>query len=89
MNGGWENWEMVLLEQPCISKQEAILLEKQYIQNYNATLNKNKPIRTKEEISQYMRHYQMKHKDRLKEYMKIYMRSYRKLKCTFNKSTQN
>ena len=63
MNGGWENWEMVLLEQPCISKQEAVLLEKQYIINYQSTLNKNKPIRTKEEITEYMKNYQIKNID--------------------------
>ena len=28
-NGGWENWEMILLESPCITKQEAVQLEKQ------------------------------------------------------------
>ena len=56
------------------------LLEKQYIINYQCTLNQNKPIRTKEEITEYMRNYQIKNKDRLKHYMKLYMRSYRKLK---------
>ena len=80
INGGWDNWDMILLEQPCITKQEAVLLEKQYIINYKSTLNQNKPVRTKSEISEYMRNYQIKNKDRLKDYMKLYMRTYKKLK---------
>ena len=79
-NGGWENWEMILLESPCITKQEAVLLEKQYIINYKSTLNKNKPIRSEDEITEYMRNYQIKNKEKLKNYMKMYMRSYKKLK---------
>ena len=79
-NKGWDNFEMILLESACISKQESFVLEKQYIQNYQSTLNKNRPIRTKLEISEYMRNYQIKNKDRLNHYMKIYMRSYKKLK---------
>ena len=43
-------------------------------------LNKNLPLRTKEEITEYMRNYQIKNKDRLKHYMKLYMRTYKKLK---------
>ena len=40
-HGGWDNFEMNLLETACISKQECFVLEKQYIINYKSTLNKN------------------------------------------------
>ena len=79
-NGGWNNFEMIILESPCITKHEAVLLEKQYIQNYQSTLNKNKPIRSKDEITEYMKNYQIKNKEKLNNYMKLYMRSYKKFK---------
>ena len=76
-NGGWDNWEMIMLESPFCSKREAFLLEKQYVQNYNCTLNSNVVIREKEDILEYSRKYKEKHKEKINLYMKIYMRTYK------------
>jgi hypothetical protein len=79
-NGGWDNFEYKLLfETPYITKEEAHVLEKQYIQNYKCTLNINKPVRTKEEIKEYTKEYQQRNKDKLRLYMKLYMRTYKKI----------
>lgn len=49
-NGGWINWDMVLIETfNCNNKLEALKKEREFIDSLNATLNKVLPTRTKEE----------------------------------------
>ena len=51
-HGGWDNWEMVeLYKYPCNSKKEIIAEERRAYDRFNATLNKFKPNRTREEYS--------------------------------------
>lgn len=46
-NGGWNNWDMVVLEKcSCINRQEAGLREKYWFETLNANLNSNYPSRT-------------------------------------------
>ena len=49
-NGGWDNWEFVLLEKfPCKDKQELVIRERYWFELLGAKLNKNYPQRTEEE----------------------------------------
>lgn len=46
-NGGWSNWEMVVLENcACINRKEAELREQYWFESLNANLNNNHPSRT-------------------------------------------
>ena len=45
-NGGWDNWEMLVVEKySCLTRKEAGLREKYWYENLNADLNKNYPSR--------------------------------------------
>ncbi len=79
-NGGWENWEFIIIETIfCNNKKEALLLEKKWILELNATLNKQVPTRTdaeyyevhKDKIKDQVRLYQLHHKEQIKEYLEI------------------
>ena len=49
-NGGWENWDMVLIEtQSCANKLEVKKMERGFIEQLNATLNTSLPVRSREE----------------------------------------
>jgi len=61
-NGGWDNWDMVKLESKvCKDIIERRAIERKYIEELEAPLNKRIPGRSKEEIKEYK-----------KEYMKTY-----------------
>jgi hypothetical protein len=48
-NGGWNNWDMIILEKvPCIDGNEARQHERRYIEDNNAMLNINIPTRESE-----------------------------------------
>lgn len=50
-NGGWDNWEMVLINtESCENSIEAVKKEREYIEELQATLNKVRPIVSQEEI---------------------------------------
>jgi hypothetical protein len=45
-NGGWENWDMVIIEKCCCNnRKEAGIREKYWYETLNADLNKNYPSR--------------------------------------------
>jgi hypothetical protein len=72
-NGGWENWSMIIIsEQECNDKSEACKIERQYIEQYNATLNNNIPSRTVKEYREAnkdkSKEYYQSNKDKIKEY---------------------
>jgi hypothetical protein len=49
-NGGWDNWDMVLIEKyPCEDNLELVKRERYWKEELNATLNTNVPSRTKKE----------------------------------------
>jgi len=46
-NGGWTNWDMIIVEKcVCINRKEAGLREKYWFEALNANLNNNYPTRT-------------------------------------------
>ena len=53
-NGGWNNWEMVLIENyPCETDLEARSKEREWLEKLGATMNSMSPLRTPEEHKQY------------------------------------
>jgi hypothetical protein len=49
-NGGWDNWEFVLLEDyPCNKKKQLNIRERYWFELLNASLNSNYPDRSKKE----------------------------------------
>jgi len=66
-NGGWNNWQIIMIKKysKCESKQQCLKKERKYIEKLNATLNKQKPTRTKKEWTQ-------DNDEKLKQYKKIY-----------------
>ena len=50
-NGGWDNWEMVLIENfSCENDLQARSKEREWLEKLGATMNSCSPIRTREEI---------------------------------------
>jgi len=65
-HGGWFNWKMVeICKYPCENKRELNIVEREFIESLNATLNKVVPTRTKKEYAE-------DNKQRLNEYIKQY-----------------
>ena len=49
-NGGWDNWSVIEVDKcNCLNYEEALKIERKYIQDLNATLNKVIPSRTDKE----------------------------------------
>jgi len=80
-NGGWENWDIILIEScKCEKFSDACKIEKKYIEDLKATLNKAKPIRTKKEyyednkekINETKKLYNQKNKEKISETVKKY-----------------
>jgi hypothetical protein len=80
-NGGWDNWTMYEIEKfPCNDKHEGCARERYWIENLNATLNKQIPTRTykewcednKEIIQQKNKEYCKDNRDKIKEHKKQY-----------------
>ena len=77
-NGGWDNWDMIMIkEYPCENKRELVTEERKCIEEYNASLNKILPSRSKKELEEYKKEYRIKNKDYHKEY---YIKNKDKLK---------
>jgi len=69
-NGGWDNWEFVLLEvYPCENKNQLAIRERYWFEKLGAKLNNRYPERTKKEWSK--NHYE-KNKEEFKEKQKIH-----------------
>ena len=65
-NGGWDNWEMVLVETyPCKNQNEASAKEREWYENLNANMNVQYPHRTTLE-------YRLEKRDIILEQRKIY-----------------
>ena len=65
-NGGWDNWSMVLIEtKKCEDALQVRKLERNFIEQLKASLNKQIPGRTKEEFAQ-------DNKEKIAEYHKTY-----------------
>jgi len=70
-NGGWENWDMVLIEDfPCKTKLEAHKRERYWIETLGATLNTVLPSRQAKEQKQI---YYQQNKDHILQRCKAYV----------------
>ncbi len=92
-NGGWENWDMILVEEVCCeNKKQLNQKEREWIEKLKPTLNKKLPNRSAKEYEnteirkEYKRDYHIKNKKRIKEYQqksekfKKYQKEYDKIK---------
>ena len=85
-HGGWENWDMVLVDTVSVSsKLEAHKIERGYIESLRALLNTQMPARR---LSEYKKEYRLTRKEekrayveankgRIKEYMAEYRASHK------------
>jgi hypothetical protein len=65
-NGGWENWEMVLIENyPCKNDLEARSKEREWLEKLGATMNSQTPLRTQEDLNKSRAEYRAEHRDEL------------------------
>jgi hypothetical protein len=72
-NGGWEEWEMVLIsEYPCENLTQARIEEERLRKERGSTLNSYKAYTSKEEHKEYYEKYREEHKEEHKEYYKKY-----------------
>ena len=66
MNGGWKNWDMVLIEtKQCESSLEAKRHERCFIEKLKASLNQIQPLKTEEERKEYKHNWHYQNRDRL------------------------
>ena len=83
-NSGWDNFEMIEIEKyPCMDSNEARSRERYYYEQLNASLNRQRPLVTKEERKQMNK--ERKQTEEYKEYNKEYYKQYR----DENKDIQN
>ncbi len=60
-NGGWSNWDMVLIEEVvCENKKQLHKIEREYLEKLEATLNTKLPNITQDERLKYQRDYYQK-----------------------------
>jgi len=77
-NGGFKNWDMVLIENyDCENKQELHKRERYYIELLNATLNSRKSYITEEEKKEYNKEWIENHKEEKKEYNKEWIENHK------------
>lgn len=70
-NGGWNNWEFVLLEDyPCRTKKQLNIRERLWLEKLGAKLNSCYPERSNEEIKEYRKDWKNVNKEHLKQYRK-------------------
>jgi hypothetical protein len=81
-NGGWNNWSMIeIIKIKCVDVYEACKIERQYMEELNATLNKLKPIILESEKQDKIKEYRENYKEYNKEYRednKEYYKEYNK-----------
>ena len=80
-NGGWENWDMVLIDTEIHNNRlEALRRERDYIEQYEATLNSNLPYRTEEDDITYRQNYYISNKKDINEKNKVYRETHKEEK---------
>lgn len=96
-NGGWDNWDVILLQEypDCKSREQLLKYEREHFEKQGATLNQLVPSRkrrNKDEIKAYNRAYHEKHKDELnaksrawseKNRDKIHAKGRERVECEF------
>jgi len=77
-NGGWDNWNMVLVEEfPCKDKFEACKKEREVYEELDAKLNTLIPYRTQEELKEYKKQNDKQYREEHKQYHEQYHKKYR------------
>ena len=77
-NGGWENWDMVLVEKfPCKDKFEACKRERELYEELDAKMNTYRPHRTQEELKEEHRQNDKQYKEKNKEVIAEKQKQYR------------
>jgi hypothetical protein len=85
-HGGWENWEIIVLETvSCVDGDDARKLERKWLEEKKATLNKKRPIISKEEELLADRQYYQENEYTIVERHKIY---YQENKDVINKKNK-
>ena len=80
-NGGWDNWNMVLVEKfPCKDSSEACRREREVYEELDAKMNTLRPYRTQEDDKKYDKEYREEHKEELKKYREEH-KEYHKQYC--------
>jgi len=76
-NGGWENWNMIQIEEyPCNNVREAEARETYLMKELKSTLNSKQSFITEDERKHYLKEYQKT--DKRKEYKKKYFKEYQR-----------
>ena len=79
-NGGWDNWNMLLVEKfPCKDKYDACKREREVYEEIDAKMNTVRPYLTQEEIKQYHKQYDQEYYQTNKEYKKEKFKEYNQL----------
>ena len=79
-NGGWDNWNMLLVEKfPCKDNSEACKREREVYEQIDAKMNTVRPYLTQEEIKQYHKQYDQEYYQTNKEYKKQKFKEYNQL----------
>ena len=80
-NGGWNRWEMVLINtENHINRLEALRKEREYIEQHNATINSNIPHRTEEDSITYRQNYYINNKEEIDEKNRVYRETHKEEK---------
>jgi ribulose-phosphate 3-epimerase len=86
-NGGWDEWEMLLIEELEYDNNiQSLQRERFWIEIFDASLNTIKrPIRYEEEIREYTNKYNTMYRNENKEYYKNYRDTHKEKKKEYNK----
>lgn len=94
-HGGWDNWQMLEIckASECTTKQELCRLERRYLEELKATLNKVVPTRTDHEYyvdniekhKERCKQYEEENKEKLNEYRKEYYQKTKEAKKPYRK----
>jgi len=77
-NGGWENWNMVLVEKfPCKDKHEACKREREVYEELGAKMNTLRPYLTQEELKEQIKQHHKKYREEHKAEI------YKKIECEY------
>ena len=77
-NGGWDNWNMVLVEKfPCKDSSEACKREREVYEELDAKMNMVIPYLTQEETKKYGKEYREDHKEYYKQYREEHKEYYK------------
>ena len=72
-NNGWNNWTVLeIISKVCIDKYDMLRTERNYMETLGASLNKIRPIITKDEAVEEMAEYRLTHKEQRAEYNAAY-----------------